>query len=164
MTTETAPSPKASPFERKLTRLQTAHAAAKTELDTVTARRASAVVDSEKAKAAADLALQHIQEDAASADEHALRLIQKRDQLLAELNDVRLQIRAADMRRVEIIQALGAARQHQATCDAALAKAGEPFDQWIAALTVDVEKFQRRVDDHVARGPGSLALFVGVKG
>lgn len=166
MNAETAaPKPaKPSPYDRKLSRLQNARAAAQTELVTVTARRAAAVVDTEKAKTDADLALLHVQEDAASAEERERELNQKCDRLLIELEAVRMQLVEIGARRAEIKRSLGDAQQHQAECDLALADAGRPFDAWIAALTDDVKKYDYRIEQHVARGPGSTALYIGVKG
>ncbi len=163
-TTDTTLTPKPTPFDRKRTRLQDNLTNAQTELATVTARRATSVVDSEKARADADLALQHAREDAAAAEEAALTLVAKRDRLLEELEQVRRQIGQADEHRARTITELASAQQRLAEQEAALREAGKPFDNHIAALKDDVERYAYRLQQHEARGPGSMALYIGVKG
>jgi chromosome segregation ATPase len=150
--TDTTPTPKPTPFDRKRTRLQNNLTNAKTELATVTARRATSVVEHTKALATADLALQHAREDAAAAEEAALTLVAKRDRLLAELEHVRAAILHADEHRARTITELGAAQQRLAEQEAALREASKPFDNHIAALEDDVERYAYRLQ------------FVGVNG
>ncbi len=156
--------PKPTPYDKKLVRLRTAHTAAQTELDAVTTRRTAAVADTEKARAAAELALQHARENAEAADEAELRLRATQERLRAELEETRVRLLTAADHRSTTVDVLVLAREHLTAQLMAVAEAGKPYDRWIAALTEDVRKYAYRIEQHEGRGPGSTALFVGVKG
>lgn len=155
--------PKLTPFEKKRDRLWTAIGSVREQLDDLMSRRAFAVADAEKAKSAAELAVSHAKEDIAAVADHTLNLLARRDQLRAELEQVAaLIVNAAQLGEEKATAAVTAGRQLTAS-ESALIEVGKPFDRHIEALRDDSEKLKYRFDQHIARGPGSTTLFVGVR-